>query len=507
MSKSLAASTIFILASILFTTRVAATPPRPDISQLENIEPSKIYFNNYETSNHFTAEVTPWNLSYSNPGGWKVYFISTYNTTLCTTPSNIFALSYTENIVDRGTCRTLTSPLLDSSTYNIAPTLPLWRRDYYGVFSAHLINKNSTPTIYTINHGEAGSNNSNMGEKIPGCAPLPDMGYGELSCDPNLWWGSYNAFVSLSSFPFDTNNLSNPTLQHFGPIAWPANGYIESLNGGTSYVKATDGGIRQPTGFVDNNYLYVYYEDLSQGDPALGRGPGLKVIRAPITSQGVDPSTFKTYYNRAWTDSALPPGFELDRYYNSFSVKGGRSSDILNSTLRMVGPTPGSGRSYQRKIADVISFSVAKVHNTPYYIGVGFDMSVGATLRLSTDLVNWSAPTLIPGSNYDFWSGSDIQKTPLLYPRLARISGDSNEVIDANDFYVIGTQTRSVPGTFDQKMVVATRLKLNLPETSIPGDLNNDGRVEILDFNLLITKFGNPYTILDFNTIISNFGK
>ena len=40
-----------------------------------------------------------------------------------------------------------------------------------------------------------------------------------------------------------------------------------------------------------------------------------------------------------------------------------------------------------------------------------------------------------------------------------------------------------------------------------PGDLNNDGKVDIKDFNRLISNFGNPYTILDFNLIISNFGK
>ncbi len=40
-----------------------------------------------------------------------------------------------------------------------------------------------------------------------------------------------------------------------------------------------------------------------------------------------------------------------------------------------------------------------------------------------------------------------------------------------------------------------------------PGDLNKDGRVNLLDFNLLITSFGNPYTILDFNNILTNFNK
>lgn len=43
--------------------------------------------------------------------------------------------------------------------------------------------------------------------------------------------------------------------------------------------------------------------------------------------------------------------------------------------------------------------------------------------------------------------------------------------------------------------------------TIIPGDLNEDGHVNLLDFNALITGFGNPYTILDFNNILTNFNK
>ena len=43
--------------------------------------------------------------------------------------------------------------------------------------------------------------------------------------------------------------------------------------------------------------------------------------------------------------------------------------------------------------------------------------------------------------------------------------------------------------------------------TAKPGDFNSDNIVDIRDFNLLISKFGNPYTILDFNKLISNFGK
>jgi len=31
--------------------------------------------------------------------------------------------------------------------------------------------------------------------------------------------------------------------------------------------------------------------------------------------------------------------------------------------------------------------------------------------------------------------------------------------------------------------------------------------VDIFDFNLLVAKFGNPYTIFDYNDLVGNFGK
>lgn len=39
------------------------------------------------------------------------------------------------------------------------------------------------------------------------------------------------------------------------------------------------------------------------------------------------------------------------------------------------------------------------------------------------------------------------------------------------------------------------------------GDINLNGRVDIFDYNILISKFGNPYTIFDYNILVANFGK
>jgi hypothetical protein len=47
---------------------------------------------------------------------------------------------------------------------------------------------------------------------------------------------------------------------------------------------------------------------------------------------------------------------------------------------------------------------------------------------------------------------------------------------------------------------------INIQADHMPGDLNGNGTVDLFDFNLLISKYGNPYTIFDFTAIIANYG-
>lgn len=46
-----------------------------------------------------------------------------------------------------------------------------------------------------------------------------------------------------------------------------------------------------------------------------------------------------------------------------------------------------------------------------------------------------------------------------------------------------------------------------LSPTQKPGDLNSDGAVNILDYNLLVSSYGNPYTIFDYNVLVEHFGQ
>ncbi len=47
---------------------------------------------------------------------------------------------------------------------------------------------------------------------------------------------------------------------------------------------------------------------------------------------------------------------------------------------------------------------------------------------------------------------------------------------------------------------------LQARNTTKPGDLDGNGNVDLFDYNILISKFGNPYTLIDFNTLLRNYG-
>lgn len=62
-------------------------------------------------------------------------------------------------------------------------------------------------------------------------------------------------------------------------------------------------------------------------------------------------------------------------------------------------------------------------------------------------------------------------------------------------------------GCTNQRRVSEGSFVINSTSTStIPGDLDTDGDVDIFDYNEIVGKFGNPYTIFDYNLVISMYG-
>lgn len=486
---------ICLLLNVLFvfTPRIHAIAP-PTISVLGPIEPVKLYFND-DTLNQM-AEIPPWSVGNHKIGGNYLYLVSGYNTHLCDTIDNMFALSAYTRIQS---CKLRQTSAITPNTTALNPSAPLWSRDYYGAFSGHLIEtKNQGWQLYTINHGELLNNNYFPSQP---CRLAPDLGYGTHPCIPENNDLSYNAFIGMSSFAWTLENFtSNTMFTDRGPIVWPANGYVD--NG----QKATYLGILHPSSIVKDGYLYVYFRDTSYGTVD-GRTAGLKVARAPITDNGVDPLSFKTYFQGQFTDNALPNGFNISNpanITNFFSQKGGRSSALF------------AGDTSNGHPPDVYRFSVAKLTGTDWYIGVAQDLYMGTTLRLSQDLVNWSTHVVIPGTEYNFYANPSVNgliTQPFMYPRFSDATGDSSDEVDPNDFYVVGTSHSTSPFGSHPAGYVVKQVHLKLaslpprisPPQSTPGDYTSDGHVNNTDITVVQSNFGNPYTIFDYNSVIEHF--
>jgi hypothetical protein len=117
---------------------------------------------------------------------------------------------------------------------------------------------------------------------------------------------------------------------------------------------------------------------------------------------------------------------------------------------------------------------------------------------------NWGSPEWNPTHLTD----PSFQTQAKLHTALKSIYDHGARYIVPNYF----TTNSTFPGDPLQlyqhsAFVAAVKQLISDNATTKPGDLNGDGSVNLLDFNLLISKFGNPYTIFDFNLLLTNFGK
>jgi hypothetical protein len=463
----------FVVAILISQLGIAGVLEPPHITILQSIVQLKVYFNDWSKNPIMNVEVTPWAVSDAKPDSLHSFLVSTENTYLCSTNINLFDLK-TVHEISRDHCALIETADVSANRLDVSS---YWKRDFYGAFSAHVIGNSPKQTIYFVNHGELKDEvlvPDQNGLDAPSCRPAPDIGYGsDLSwsksgeaapaCDPSYVWPSYNAFISMSSLPYNLAAISKgrQAVTEYGPILWPSNGYIELSSDRTHWTKATDGGIRHPSSIIADGHIYVFYEDLSQGSEIDGRGPGIKVARAPVISSAIDSKSFRTYFNYSFDDLALPQDFDLN--HPLWQSKGGRASSLFPSDVFSVSPTPYTGQ-ITRRVSDEIGFSVARMIGTGWFIGVANQLSLGTTLRISKDLLTWSEPVVIPGTASNFFGGGvDLQTDiPLLYARFANADSESNNDIDPRNFYVIGTQTALYNGKL-AKVVNAIHLAVTLP--------------------------------------------
>jgi hypothetical protein len=298
-----------------------------------------------------------------------------------------------------------------------------WRRNYYGVFSAELLEEPATGRrrVVAFLHGEnknevlAGTYYDNT-IRAPGrYAPSQYSGWdakGTYHDD----WDNYFAFVGLSYCPLTESDGNDLMAHDQGPVLWPGNGYVGPHN------QSASGGLRHPFSIVSKGYVYVFYLDASRGT-AEGRQGGIKVARAAVSSMAM-PGSFLNYYGGAFGEPSLPRGFDKhDRSF--FSRPGGKGTTLFDADR------------------NAAVFRVARVRNSPYFLGLEERLDWDGTnivllLRYSKDLVNWSRPAEVPDTRTDH-----PDEMRLNYGTLVNRQCSSSTEIDLDGFYIFGSDIKA----------------------------------------------------------------
>jgi hypothetical protein len=121
---------------------------------------------------------------------------------------------------------------------------------------------------------------------------------------------------------------------------------------------------------------------------------------------------------------------------------------------------------------------------------------------------NWGAPEWNP-SFPSHIANAYYQSEESIY-RAFKLAYDHGATFVTPNYFTTTTTFPSDPLQLNQHDSFTQALNQFIADhdtTFKPGDLNTDGKVDIFDYQRLISKFGNPYTIFDYQKVISNFGR
>lgn len=394
----------------------------------------------HEKQEKRVTEIPPWVLN----GGWRTYFFVDGRQSVLWSSEKALTTNSTIDLKNYGNGPDIaTRPYIMERFYSDRVKKYDWRRNYHAIYTAQLIPASGAGRVvvgfcHSENKNEVSGNCSDghwttntIQANVPiDCNDPQTFSGGKPYRDG---WKAYNALLTAVWTPYTQQNAwgQGEYAHDLGPIAWPATGYVTA-----SGIKCTSG-LRHPSSIQRGDSVYVFFVD---GGPfghnipeEEGRKGGVKVLR--VHKDGaLNAHNYQIYYKdpggRAHWNASLPPGFTKEKMLEYVTVKGPKSTTLINDT----------GVYYQ-----VIRFSVARIKDREGYIGVEQYIDVHdrtpdnkptwkVALRYSPDLITWSDRKMI------IYKSNSWEASQMNYPVLLNKEGTSNTEVDGNEFYVVGSE-------------------------------------------------------------------
>jgi hypothetical protein len=390
-----------------------------------------------------------------------------------------------------------------------------WRRGYNAVFGVHVVNDNGARNVIGFTHGQNDnvklcsdppacqhvsywSQNTIKAAKTPsasdckycggqpcGCPECaPTNCNGNANCSGNwpgyqeIGWCQFGSFAAKVEQPYEyyATPMSYPSLLtplgvsplgDAGPVLWPGTKYSDPGGPGPYHI----------TSFIGGGYSYLYYHS---GLPSC-----TKMARAAVT--GSDVGAFYVLQGTTFPNPSLPTGFTTANAHAFLGQVGTESTCMFSDEY-----APATWAHGFFNIAQVRANGVL----TPYYLAVEDRSKVDGSgaevvLRISNSPSNWAASTKYPIETLGklCFAGTQLYKacngdgdcpsgganscrggwgtSHFTYASLVDKNGKSNDVIDAEEFYVVGNNPSGNHFSGETHRMTARRYCIQIAGTGV----------------------------------------
>lgn len=237
---------------------------------------------------------------------------------------------------------------------------------------------------------------------------------------------------------------------------------------------------------IDSN-MNLYYQAGTPAQIAAHLADGLNFVKNNPT---VDPANTLVIY--AW-DEILEGGWLIPTLGDG--TDGTAKLDAVKTVLTDNIPV---GTLESISTSGLVQGWMADKDNPVPYVGIYIDGHYGTGTFLAYVHATISRPDVLAAIGYGATSGFEYQ-----IPSQYLTDGKTHKIY----VYGIDADWTGVPVPGGTNPLLAQSGMAIPIATGKPGDLNNDGKVDIYDYNILVANYGHPYTVYDYNTLVANYGR